>query len=959
MMTTPVEGEPQRSQRLPTSSMSRLMVKNLPKHLTSQRLREHFSAKGEVTDCKIAKTKEGESRRFGFIGFKTEKEAKAALRYYNSTYIDTSKIEVSLAKPINDPSLPRPWSRHSEGSSAFDRRLDEDKLAEKRRLEREERVKAQREATLMERERKEKLVSALYADEADSKLKEFLDVMRPRTSARAKTWANDDGLRADGSGTVKGAKARGITAQVQTVANRKTGGEGMLLTKMHVKFVGEDDEEEGDEYQDLPLAPEAGAEKMGEEKDAAKDSVATDAALSDLEYMKARMKRGLVEDVDEEMANAEIEEEKEEKGEEPESAREQSDSGGEPSRAAKLAKEFKTMFADSAPNAWDPSKLDQDVPDRAKLKDDDPPPLDLIADTGRLYVRNLPFTCTPEDLQKLFGKFGPLAEVKFLRLRSNLNDLPQVHISIDKESKKSRGFAFVMFLIPEHAVKAYSTLDNQFFQGRILEILPGKEKPMVEEEETGDSPFKRKRDAKRKAEAMKEYSWNSLFINSDAVADAMAMKLNVAKSDILDPTSENLAVRLALAETTIIAETKAYLEEEGVNLDAFERRKARSQTIILVKNIPAGTEPEEISEIFARFGTLGRVVVPPSGTIAMVEFLEPNEAKSAFKKLAYTKFKHLPMFLEMAPVDSFKAAFDAKEVEERRKSKKAAEMEVVDEPGAFGAVDLAQNDDPKPPVKDAADIDSRIASVRQKASKKLEPVGKEVEKDELADPDAMPVATLFVKNLNFSTTEDGLQAAFSSLDGLRSVRISTKPDKKGGKLSMGFGFVEFDSKDHAVQAMKAMQGFTLDKHQLQLKFSNAAMKTITSSRKREEEDVKVKGTKLVVRNIPFEATKKDIQKLYSSFGQVKSVRLPKKADGTHRGFCFVDFLTKQEAVAAFKSLGSTHLYGRHLVMEWAEDDADVEAMRAKTAKSFYKGDEGLQASKRRKVQLGAEDVVES
>ena len=45
------------------------------------------------------------------------------------------------------------------------------------------------------------------------------------------------------------------------------------------------------------------------------------------------------------------------------------------------------------------------------------------------------------------------------------------------------------------------------------------------------------------------------------MAEAMARKLGVTKADILDPTSENLAVRLALAETNIITETKEYLEE--------------------------------------------------------------------------------------------------------------------------------------------------------------------------------------------------------------------------------------------------------------------------------------------------------------------------------------------------------------------------------------------------------------
>jgi multiple RNA-binding domain-containing protein 1 len=38
---------------------------------------------------------------------------------------------------------------------------------------------------------------------------------------------------------------------------------------------------------------------------------------------------------------------------------------------------------------------------------------------------------------------------------------------------------------------------------------------------------------------------------------------------------------------------------------------------------------------------------------AVVEFLEPSEAKTAFTKLAYTKFKHQPLYLEWAPSDTF------------------------------------------------------------------------------------------------------------------------------------------------------------------------------------------------------------------------------------------------------------------------------------------------------------------
>ena len=52
--------------------------------------------------------------------------------------------------------------------------------------------------------------------------------------------------------------------------------------------------------------------------------------------------------------------------------------------------------------------------------------------------------------------------------------------------------------------------------------------------------------------------------------------------------------------------------------------------------------------------------------------------------------------------------------------------------------------------------------------------------------------------------------------------------------------------------------------------------------------------------------------LVLSIFQIKSLRLPMKF-GSHRGFAFVEFVTKQEAQNALQALSSTHLYGRHLV----------------------------------------------
>lgn len=223
----------------------------------------------------------------------------------------------------------------------------------------------------------------------------------------------------------------------------------------------------------------------------------------------------------------------------------------------------------------------------------------------------------------------------------------------------------------------------------------------------------------------------------------------------------------------------------------------------------------------------------------------------------------------------------------------------------------------------------------------------------------------------------------------------------------------------------------LDKHKLTLQLSkrsatgSGAAGSSKASKKASKEAADGKGAKLVVRNVAFEATKKDIMGLFGPFGHLKSCRcacvvllwghaltaephalcaqvhvldqvgvggcccfcfccsfghthtrllaqmdvavtpacpacpcfsppphthtpthrLPKKFDGNHRGFAFLEFTTKQEAGNALEGVGGTHLYGRRLVVEYAAADAeglaaggepaDMAAARAKTAAKFF------------------------
>ena len=168
-----------------------------------------------------------------------------------------------------------------------------------------------------------------------------------------------------------------------------------------------------------------------------------------------------------------------------------------------------------------------------------------------------------------------------------------------------------------------------------------------------------------------------------------------------------------------------------------------------------------------------------------------------------------------------------------------------------------------------------------------------------------PTVSIFIKNLNFSTTSKQLSDRFRAFNGFVVAQVKTKPDPKhsGKTLSMGFGFAEFKTKEQAMAVISAMDGTVLEGHKIQLKLSHRQGATANSSGKTSKKN---NNGKILVKNLPFEATRKDVFELFSSFGQLKSVRVPKKFDKTARGFAFVEFLLPKEAENAMDQLHGVH-----------------------------------------------------
>jgi len=76
----------------------------------------------------------------------------------------------------------------------------------------------------------------------------------------------------------------------------------------------------------------------------------------------------------------------------------------------------------------------------------------------KLYVSNLPFSATEDEIRSLFGEFG---------------EVESVNLITDRETGRPRGFGFVVM---ENASAARDALDGQDFSGRNLRVDNAKER---------------------------------------------------------------------------------------------------------------------------------------------------------------------------------------------------------------------------------------------------------------------------------------------------------------------------------------------------------------------------------------------------------------------------------------------------------------------------------------------------
>jgi multiple RNA-binding domain-containing protein 1 len=356
--------------------------------MTENSLRDIFNQKGEVTDVRIQKTKSGKSREFAFIGYRTEQQAIDAQRYFNNTFLQTSRVTVDLAKSIHDPLLLlSSKSRYTKNKLIKQNHLLKKEEEEERKKQREQQKQQQRQQT------KQGGGGGGGTESQERAKAEFLSVMKSRSQSNV--WGNDDvhihlaQERQQQQATQAQDSDNESDNDSESDNNSSDYNEPKPINKATTKTKAKND------FHDLESDSDS-AEESGSEDGIVKGKSNSSSvkAFSDLDFLRGKVKKNITEDSESD-SDQDDEKDSSDSSEEASEVEEEEEEDNQPK-----TKKKKVVTVELESEEMNVSAPPQDTG------------VENEEDEGRLFIRNLPYSVSEEELTELFSRYGPLSQVR-------------------------------------------------------------------------------------------------------------------------------------------------------------------------------------------------------------------------------------------------------------------------------------------------------------------------------------------------------------------------------------------------------------------------------------------------------------------------------------------------------------------------------------------------------------------
>lgn len=200
------------------------------------------------------------------------------------------------------------------------------------------------------------------------------------------------------------------------------------------------------------------------------------------------------------------------------------------------------------------------------------------------------------------------------------------------------------------------------------------------------------------------------------------------------------------------------------------------------------------------------------------------------------------------------------------------------------------------------------------------------------------VGNIFIKNLDKNIDHKGLYDTFSAFGNILSCKIAT--DEKG--QSKGYGFVHYETKEAAQEAIAKVDGMMLNDKKV---FVGEFM----SKRERHEKlgDQAKKFKNVFVKNFGDSLNEEKMRALFSNHGEITSCVIMNDDLGKSKGFGFVAFESHEAADLAVAEFDGHEIEGNKITVCRAQKKAE----RAMELKSKFEAQKSERISRYQGVNL--------
>lgn len=150
------------------------------------------------------------------------------------------------------------------------------------------------------------------------------------------------------------------------------------------------------------------------------------------------------------------------------------------------------------------------------------------------------------------------------------------------------------------------------------------------------------------------------------------------------------------------------------------------------------------------------------------------------------------------------------------------------------------------------------------------------------------VGNIFIKNLPPTVDHKNLYDLFSVFGNILSCKVSTDENA----ISKGYGYIHYETAEAAQEAITKFNGYTIDDHTVE----------VVSFLKRNERASQNLWTNTYMKQFPKSWDEERLKELVTPFGEVVSVVVQREADGSSKGFGFINFVEHESAAKAVEAL---------------------------------------------------------